>query len=150
MGRAEQSCSHHGGQEAEKGGQKGTRDKIPLKTATSALLPPAKPHLLKFPESPKIAPSARDLGFQMRVWETFQSQAVTFYLWSSKAYDHHILQNSPRISSLNNSSIVQSLTPKSLLTLILGAVIPCKIKKKVTSFQDAMAQNKHFHSKWQE
>jgi hypothetical protein len=60
MGQAEAS-SPHGGKEI---GQEGVGDKIPpTRTNPSDILPLTRSQLLKFPEPPKIAPSARDHVF---------------------------------------------------------------------------------------
>jgi hypothetical protein len=64
VGVCDRGCSPHGEQEAER--QEGARDKIPSRNphthpVTYFLQP--RPHLLKFPEPPKIVPPAGDLRF---------------------------------------------------------------------------------------
>jgi hypothetical protein len=51
------------GGKQQKGNRKGPRTICSIGLSPTDLLPPSRSHLLKFPETPKIALVARNLGF---------------------------------------------------------------------------------------
>jgi hypothetical protein len=85
---------HHGGEELFTSEQIGSRETgkgqeqdTPQECTGSDLLPPARPHLLKFPEPPKIAPPGRDVG------------GISY--WNHNAKWFYIFLNSPLKELMN-------------------------------------------------
>jgi hypothetical protein len=88
--------------------------------------------------------------YYMSLWVTFHIQTITFFSWPTKAHSHLIIQNafSSFLKLLSNLTI-QTLF-KCLKSLLRLGLSPFRIKKKVTYFQDTMAQSKHSYSKRKE
>jgi hypothetical protein len=82
--------------------QERDRDRIPLKTYPSDLLPPTRSHLLKFPELPKIAPPAeiKHSTHEPGGWgRTFHIQTMTQWLCVLLTLDFSLLSPLPAMFS---------------------------------------------------